>query len=291
MSIGRRLEALLLGPVGLLLVATIVVPAGVLLAYSVYRYNGLTPESAFQLGNYQQVFSEGTYGTFAVNTLLIAVPTTIVSVAGGYLISYWLVYRAGATRNVVLALVVISMMASYLVRIYAWRTLMGEQGVVNSLLETVGVIDEPLGFLIFSRFAAVVAEVNYLLPFTALVAYASLANVAPELREAARDLGAGGWQSVRRVVLPLTGPAVLAASVLTFFLSCADYITPVLVGGTDATTFGTVISDQLRSTGNLPLGAALSFTMVAGYCIVALLFRGGMRATKVLPKEPDDAAS
>ena len=280
----RTAESLLLSPLAILLLSAIVIPIGILFAYSFFTFTLLQAHPAFILDNYKEVFTESTYRTFAVNTALIAGPTTVLSVLGGYAVSYFIVFSAKRTRNVLLALVVVSLMASYLVRIYAWRTLLGENGIINSLLQSIGLTHGPLEFLIFSRLAAVVAEVQLYLPFAALVFYASLSGISADLREAARDLGAGGFERLRRVMLPLSGPAILAATAFTFFVSAADYITPVFVGGPHATTFGTVIADSLRVTGDYPLGAALSFVTVALFALVYLVVHLVMKAMHLLPE-------
>src|SRR5207253_6115651 len=116
--------------------------------------------------------------------------------------------------------------ASYLARVYAWRTLMGENGIVNSTLHAAGLVHKPIPWLLFSRVAVILAEANLYLPIASLILFASLAGVAPELREVSRDLGAGPFQTLRRVSLPLTGRAVFGAAALSFFLSCGDYVTP-----------------------------------------------------------------
>jgi spermidine/putrescine transport system permease protein len=274
-----------------LLIATILVPAATFLVYSFYRFVLLEPRAGFELTNYSTVLSDPLYRKLAWNSLAIAVPTTVLSVVFGYVIAYYLAFVAGTRpRQVVLALVVISLMASYLVRIYAWRTLLGEHGLINSALESVGLINKSLGFLLFSRFAVVVAQVNLFLPFTTLLLYASLSGLSSQLVEGARDLGARRAEALRRVLLPLSGQAILAAASLTFFLSAGDYITPVFLGGTNASTFGTAISDQLRITGNYPLGAALSFVMVAAFAGVYVVLRLSMRATKLLPRLEREAS-
>src|SRR5581483_3248117 len=129
------------------------------------------------------------------------------------------------------ALVIISMLASYLARVYAWRTLMGSQGIINTGLQALGIIHSPLGWLLFLRVAVIAAEVNLSMPVAALILYAALAGIPGELREVSRDLGAGRFQTLRRITLPLSGRAVFAAAALTFFLSSGDYITPEFLGG------------------------------------------------------------
>ncbi len=113
----------------------------------------------------------------ALNTLAIAIPTAIASVVGGYAIAYYIAFSAGRSGKVIFLLVVVSMLASYLARVYAWRTLMGSQGVVNTMLQSFGVTDGPIEWLLFSRFPVILAEINLYLPVAALICFASLAGV------------------------------------------------------------------------------------------------------------------
>ena len=163
------------------------------------------------------------------NTFAIAIPTVVATVVGGYTIAYFLAFRAHRSRTPIFTLVVVSMLASYLARIYAWRTLMGGNGIINSTLVAVGVIRQPIGWLIFSRLPVILAEVNLYLPIATLILYASLSGIPGELEEAARDLGAGRGQALRRVIIPLTGAALLGRA--SFFLSAGDYVTPAFLGG------------------------------------------------------------
>ena len=194
MSVSRRLAAVLASPLGLLLFVAIAIPGGTFLVYSFFSFDASLRrvEPGFSFDNYRLVLTESTFHTLGWNTLAIAVPATVASVVAGYALAYYLAFEARRSRTLLLALVVISMLASYLVRIYAWRTLMGERGVLNSALDASGIIDEPLGVLLFSRLTVIVAYVNLYLPFTTLLIYASLAGVPRALRESARDLGRVG---------------------------------------------------------------------------------------------------
>ncbi len=285
MSLGRRPAVALASPLGILLLVTIAIPGTILLVYSFFDFDASLRRvvPGFDFDNYRVVLTESTFHTLAWNTLAITVPATVISVVAGYTLAYYLAFQARRSRTPVLALVVTSMLASYLVRIYAWRTLMGERGVVNSALEALGVIDEPLGFLLFSPFAVVIAYINLYLPFTTLLIYASLAGVPRELSESARDLGAGRIETLRRITLPLSGYGVLVATAFTFFLGAGDFITPALLGGTKSVTFGMVISSQLRNAGNYPLGATLSFVMLAAFAVTYLIMRTSLRASRLLP--------
>ena len=287
MRVNRPLAALLVTPLGALLTAAMLVPAVILLLYSFYGFSLYQVEPGFHLEWYHQVFSQSIYRTVAVNTLAIAFPVTAISVVGGYLIAYYLVFHASRRgRTLLFALVVISMLASYLARVYAWRTLMGDTGIINSALESIGLIHQPLGSLLFSRLPVIAAEVNLYMPIATLILFASLSGVPADVREVSRDLGAGPVQTLRRITMPLSGRGILGAAALTFFLSCGDYITPVLLGGTSSSqTFGVTIATQLITNGNYPLGAAISFVMLAMFAIYALVLGAGLKALRFLPRD------
>ena len=188
---GRISSFLLTTPIGLLLLLGVVVPSLIMFLYSFYRATSLQVTADLNIESYKQVLTDSTYRPFFVNTVAIAFPVMIVSVLGGFTIAYYLAFHAGRARSILLAMVVISMMGSYLVRIYSWRTLLGENGIINSALASTGLTDSSLGFLIFNRQAVVLAEANYLMPFSALLFFAALSGVSPEVQAAARDLGAG----------------------------------------------------------------------------------------------------
>jgi spermidine/putrescine transport system permease protein len=263
----------------------VLAPAGILFVYSFYSYDLFQIYPGFHFHWYHQVFSNAIYRTVAWNTVAIALPTTVASIAGGYAIAYYVVFCATRARRLILALVVISMLSSYLARVYAWRTLLGENGIINTGLQWAGAIHGPISWLLFSRLAVILAEVSLYLPIAALILFASLSGVQPELRDVARDLGAGRAETLWRVTLPLSGRALFGAALLTFFLSCGDYITPAFLGGASSSqTFGTTIASAISIEANYPLGAALSFVMVAGFLVYGLGLLGALRFGRLLPR-------
>jgi spermidine/putrescine transport system permease protein len=263
----------------------VVVPVTMLFAFSFFRLHLLEPVPAFTTENYRLVVTTELYRTYAVNTFLIAVPTALLSVVSGYVVAYFLAFKAGRSRRVILVAVVIALMGSYLALVYSWRTLSGESGILNSLLQALHLTSKPVGFLLFSRIAVIAAEVNFFLPFTILVLFSSLSSIPVGLEAAARDLGASRWMTLRRIMLPLSGSALFGATLFVFFLSAGDYITPVFLGGIGSSaTFGTLIADQLSTTLNYPLGAAIAFVMLGVFAVLVLVLRAGMRSAGLLPR-------
>ena len=285
MSLTRKTSGALIAPLVTWLTVGVGVPVGLLLVYSFLQIHLLDVIPEPTLANYARVFTTGIYRSFAINTLAIAGPAALLAAAGGFVIAYFMAFRAKKSRAVLLAATVIAFMSSYLALIYSWRTLSGEQGVFNSLLQWMHVIDHPVSFLLFSRTAVIVAEVHFFLPFTTLVLYSALSAIPPALESAARDLGASRWTAIRRIIIPLSGQALLGATLFVFFLVSGDYITPVFLGGVGSSaTFGTLIADQINTALNFPLGAALAFVMLGGLLIVAGASRLGMQRSRLLPE-------
>jgi len=284
LTLSRRLAAFLATPLGLLLVLCVAVPVLLLFAFSFFHLYQLEVVPGATVDNYRRVFTTMLYRRYAWNTLLIAAPTAFIAVVGGYTLAFYIVFRS-RHRQILLTAVIIALMGSYLALIYSWRTLSGESGIFNSLLLAAHITRRPLPILLFSRLAVITAEVNFFLPLTTLVLYSSLASVEPGLEAAARDLGAGKWLTLRRVLLPLSGNALFGATLFVFFLSAGDYITPVFLGGIGSSgTLGTLIADQLSTTLNYPLGASIAFVMLAMFMAVVVVLRLSMRAAGLLPR-------
>jgi spermidine/putrescine transport system permease protein len=284
MRISQRLEGILLAPISVLLLGTIVLPAIVLFGYSLFVWVSLQETGGITSTNYVEALTDPLYRQLAINTLWIALPVTLASVAGGYALAYYIVFVQQRGRSIMFVLVISALMASYIVRIFAWRTMLGEQGILNSALVWTGLINQPLDFLLFSRNSTILAEAAIFMPLAALTFYASLSGISSSYREAAWDLGAGRIQELRRITLPLSGPSILAMITLIFFLSAGDYITPVMVGGVDSSTIGTAIATSMGRTADYGNGAALSFVTILGFVVCFVLIRAMLRASGMLPR-------
>lgn len=283
MTIGRGLGAALLLPLVAVLIGFVVLPTVILFGYSLFEWVFASPIGAVTPTNYVELLQSPITWKVVETTLWIGIPVALVSVAGGYAIAYYIVFGQGRGRQLLFILTVTALMASYLVRVYAWRTLLGSKGIVNGGLEAAGLIDEPLEFILYSRTAVILGEISLFMPLAALTFFAALSGINPDLREAARDLGASRFQTLRRVTLPLSGPAILATSALVFFLAAGDYLTPVFLGGPDAVTVGRLIADSFSTTVDYGKGAALSVLVLLSFVLIYLLMRFIMRRTNLLP--------
>jgi len=254
-------------------------PIFVFLVYSFWRLEGFEIIREWTLENYVHVIQNRVYVLLIVRSMGIGAITGIVTVLLSYPVAYAMVFRMKAERELILLLMILSLFSSYLVRVYAWKTILGSNGVINNILISLGLVQEPLSWLIYSKFAVIVTLTSVFLPITVLPLYSSLMNISYSLIEASRDLGAGAAQTFRKVTLPLSMPGVVAGFIFTFVLTAGDYVTPALLGGNDGQLIGNSITSQFGVASNWPLGSAITFFVVATLVILFLL--GGMMFKKL----------
>jgi len=230
-------------------------------------FSGQVIPFSWTLDAFQTLLTVEVYRTIAIRTVSIAVLVTITDIALGFPIAYYMARVASpGKRRVLLVAVLMPLWASYLVKIYAWRTILIPNGVLDSVLAPFGL--ETLGL---SEVAGSWLVLSYLwLPYMIIPIYVGLERIPNSLLEASSDLGAHAWKTFRRVVLPLALPAVVAGSIFTFSLSLGDYITPDLIS--DTKFIGNVIYDN-SSLGSLPVAAAYSLLPIAIMVVYLLIAR------------------
>jgi spermidine/putrescine transport system permease protein len=210
------------------------------------------------------------FGTSIAMALAVALAATILA----FPIAYFLAFRAGQRAGLFLALLLIPFWTSFLLRVMAWKVMLGSNGVINGFLHYVGLIEEPLGFLLYNRFAVVITLIYVWIPFVSLPVLASLQRIEPNLFEAAADLGSTPRQRFWRVTLPLSLPGLLAGFFMCFIPTVGEYVTPLLVGGSGGLMYGNLIQDFFTKAANWPQGAAMSLVMLLGtLLLVALALR------------------
>ncbi len=229
-------------------------------------FTGQVEPFSWSLDAFESIASNPVYRTIAVRTVAVAVAVTITDILLAFPIAYYMARVASRrTRGVLVVAVLMPLWAAYLVKVYAWRTILQENGFLEWLLTPLGIDAPGLGQILNAWLV-----LSYLwLPYMILPIYAGLERIPESLLEASGDLGARGFTTFRRVILPLVFPALVAGSIFTFSLTLGDYITPDLVA--DAKFIGNVIYDN-SSLGNLPLAAAYSLipiVIMIGYLFVA----------------------
>ena len=223
------------------------------------------------IDQYVSIAGIGSYWRLLGISALTAFGIGISAVVLAYPLAYFLVFHGGARTAFYLILLLIPFWTSYLMRVMAWKILLGTEGVINSFLIYVGLIHEPLTALLYNRTAVILTLIYVWIPFAALPIFAALQRIDPVLFEAAADLGARPYHQFVRVTFPLSAPGVLAAFFMVFIPTVGEYVTPLLVGGSRGFLYGNIIQDFFTKAANWPLGAALSMIMLAATIILVLL--------------------
>jgi ABC-type spermidine/putrescine transport system permease subunit I len=273
---------LLPGPIAWL-VLFYVVPLSILLVHAFWSLNDdQTINHTLTLANFRKVVNTSLYPTVLWRTVQMALLVTLTSMVIAYPLAFYLAKRVRRNRELLLVLVIFPLWSSYLVRAFAWKTILGTSGILNSFLIWTGIIDEPASFLLYSKTAMFITFCHVWLPFMILPLYTVLERIPDALLEAAADLGSSGFQTFRRVILPLSLPGLLAGSLSVFSLTMGDYITPMLLGGPGDQLIGRIVADNFGVANNWPLGAALIvpvLLIVSAFLFVANRFGAMGRAT------------
>jgi spermidine/putrescine transport system permease protein len=229
------------------------------------------------LDNYRRALDPRFLPT-AFNSLRYALITTVLSLVIGYPIAYWISRFGGRYKLLLLVLVMLPFWTSYLIRIYSWQIILRDEGVVNAILQALGITSEPI-ILLNTDFSVILGMVYSFLPFAILPLYVSIDRLDPALVAAARDLYASGRGAFRHVTLPLTMPGIVAAALLTFIPAIGDFVTPDILGGSGTTTIAKVTQELFLEGRDWPYGAAL------GFVLMVVTLAGTLLALRTLRRE------
>jgi spermidine/putrescine transport system permease protein len=260
----------LLAPVTIWLGLFFFIPLLLILAYSFGTsgvYGGIT--LGFNPGNYAKVV-DPLYLEIIVRTLVIALTNTVLCLLLGYPLAYFIVFKGGGWKNILILLVMVPFWTSLLLRAYAWVVILSGNGIANRTLQSLGITDEPIT-LIFTPQAVTMGMVYSYLPFMVLPLYAALEKFDVRLKEAAQDLGASRWHTFWRVTFPLSMPGVIAGSILVFIPSAGEFVIPDLLGGSRTVMTGNLIRTQFLQARDWAFGSALS-VMLAVLLLGAIMF-------------------
>jgi spermidine/putrescine transport system permease protein len=249
----------------------LLVPYALLFCYSFWSVSpSQTIVHSWTLDNYRDLWRVNVYLQTLFRSMWIAARVMVFSLLLGYPLAYYLSFHAGARKELFYQLVIIPLWVSYLVRAYAWKTVLGSDGVLNTLLQYMHLTRHPLDFLLYSPFAVVLTLTHIYTPFAFLPIYASLEHIPRNLVEASHDLGASPFQTFWRVVFPLSIPGVLAGATFAFVLSLGDFLAPLLLGGPSGIMISNIVVSLFGAAYNWPLGAAISLCMLL--LVLALIY-------------------
>lgn len=257
----------------LVLVLLVLVPMAILFLISLGMAVG-RGESVWSLDAYASILTDPLYRKVAITTVIIATSAMIAQLVIGVPLAYVMAFKAGKFEIPLLLGLVVLDELNPVVRVYAWRMLLGRNGIINGFLQSIGVIDQPIDALLFNQGTVIVVLSTGWITYTVIPLYAAMKAIDPTLFQAAADLGAGWWTVLRRILLPLAAPGIFVAVLLVYIPLFTDFATPTLVGGTSGYMLGQAVNDLILEQGDLARGAALSnLLLIASGVVAAIAFR------------------
>jgi spermidine/putrescine transport system permease protein len=273
-----------LGPLSTFMFLFFVIPVGIFLLYSFWTVRNYDIVREWNINNYIHVFTSPVYTKLIFRSIGIGFGTALIAVVFVYPLAYTMAFKFEKYRDLILFMLAISLFSNYLVRIYAWRSLLSASGLVSWLMLSFGLASEPRYYLLYSPAAVILVLVNVYIPYATLPIYSALLSVQKEVIEAAGDLGAHPLRVFREITLPLSMPGVGVAFLFIFLLATGDFITPELVGGKNGMMIGSAVASQFGIVLNWPLGSALVFSTVLVFTGLILLQIIAKRMARLVEK-------
>ena len=270
-QVTRGSSPLLLGllPIGTLLVGFFLMPLIIMIVYSFWRMEGYHVVQDWTLDNYSKFFTLPAYARVLTRTFATSAVVTVLALVGGYPFAYFLVrYTSRRWQWLFLVLVILPFWTSYLLRVYAWMSILGDKGLVNQALMFLGIIDEPIRIFLYNRYTVIIVCLYLYVPFAIITLYASLEKFDFTQLHAAADLGATPWHAFWHILFPQTKAGVITTVIFVFIPMLGEYITPKLVGGTDGLLISNLVVNLFRGF-QFPQGAAIIFVVV--FLIIIIL--------------------
>ncbi|MBM2576764.1 ABC transporter permease [Jannaschia sp. Os4] len=263
----------LLAPPFLYALALLAAPLLTILVFSFWTQDYLTIDRTLTLANYEEAVTDPLYRQLMLRSVTVAGLVTLATVVLAYPVAYFVSFHVDPGRKSLwLFLITIPFWTSYLLRVFLWKVILGYNGVLNSALTGLGIIDEPLTFLLYNVNAVVITLAHAFAPFAILPIFVALEKIDRSLLEASRDLGEGRLRTFLRVTLPLSMPGVVAAVLIVFIPTIGDYVTPALVGGPGGLLIANMIQTQFLGLNNQPMGATLAVIAMLVVTVIALAF-------------------
>jgi len=280
MALGARFRGeaanglVLVSPTFLYALIFLAAPLTIVVLVSFWTQTGVRDfDTSPTLASYIEAFTDPIYRALMLRSVVISLSVTAITVILAFPVAYFVSFYVPPERKSLwIFLITIPFWTSYLVRVFLWKVILGFNGVVNSGLMGLGIIDEPLTFILYNANAVVITLAHAYAPFAILPIFVALEKIDRSLLEASRDLGESYLMTFWRVTLPLAMPGVVAAVLIVFIPTIGDYITPVQVGGPDGRMISNMIYTQFLRLNNAPLGAALAVLAMAIVGTIAIVF-------------------
>ncbi len=271
---------LLLSPTFLILLAAMAAPIVVLIGMSLWTQSGMEFDKTLTTANYENFFSKRLYPLILMRSLKISAVVALTTILLAYPAAYFIAFKVKKHKMLWLTLITLPFWTSYLLRVFSWKLILGYNGVINSGLKFLGVIEQPLEFLLYNVTAVVITLAHAWAAFAILPIYVSLEKIDRSLMDASHDLGEGPVMTFFRVTLPLSMPGVIAATLLVFIPTVGDYVTPKLVGGNTGIMIGNLIQSAFGRGADWPMGAAISVVSMLAVTLAVCVFLAGTRGVR-----------
>ena len=250
----------------------IVAPLLSFLAYSFFRMESGQIVRDLSLLNYRRFFTDAIFIPVLWQTILLCLTVAALATLIGFPVAFLLANLKGRRRYFLLLMVLVPLLMSYIIKIYAIRSILGGNGFLNRFLLWTGLIEQPLTIFVFNLNAVLLTLTVLLIPFAILPIFLSLERIPRNLIEASSDLGASNLQTFARIVVPLSLPGTVTAATFVFVLAIGDFLTPQMVGGQSGFTFGRIVYSQFGTAFNWPFGAALA--SILAMVVIAVIALG-----------------
>lgn len=248
-------------------------PMGAIILFSFWTQEFMTLDTTFTLANYREIWEKPIFAALLQRSLFVSGCVTLVTVILAFPVAYFVSFHVAPERKSLwLFLITIPFWTSYLIRVFLWKVILGYNGVVNTGLIKIGLIDEPLSFILYNVNAVIITLAHAFAPFAILPIFVALEKIDRSLLEASQDLGESKFTTFFRVTLPLAMPGVVAAVLIVFIPTIGDYVTPELMGGAGGKLVANMIQTQFLALNNAPLGAALAIVAMICVTAISLLF-------------------
>jgi spermidine/putrescine transport system permease protein len=269
---GRR-GLLMVSPPLIYVLLMLAFPMGAIILFSFWTQEFMTLDTTFTLANYREIWEKPIFAALLQRSLFVSGCVTLVTVILAFPVAYFVSFHVAPERKSLwLFLITIPFWTSYLIRVFLWKVILGYNGVVNTGLINIGLIDEPLTFILYNVNAVIITLAHAFAPFAILPIFVALEKIDRSLLEASQDLGESKFTTFFRVTLPLAMPGVVAAVLIVFIPTIGDYVTPELMGGAGGKLVANMIQTQFLALNNAPLGAALAIVAMICVTAISLLF-------------------
>jgi spermidine/putrescine transport system permease protein len=260
-------------PIGLWIIVLVVIPVLIMFSMSFRVKLGPQLVSPLSFGNYLEFFRKPIYWKLFLKSFRISLMVSIVAIVTSYPLAYFISRKLRRFRNLLFMLIITPLWVSYLIRIIAWRTILGNKGLFNMVLIKLGIIDEPLRLFLYNQFAVIVTLAYIAIPFVFIPLYTALEKIPKNLIDASIDLGANEFKTLLRIIIPLSSPGLITGFMLSFIIALGDYIIPQQIGGSGGIMYGNIVWSQFGIISNWYLGAALGFILFAMAAVIIGMVR------------------